>query len=623
MAFPSVPLVRTLILASALLAGGVAAEPVPTTSGPTIVPSAAALADLVSKIPTTHPRLFADAAGFSALNRQIASDPRLAPLAKAARETADRILNEPPLGRLMEGRRLLGTSRKAILRLAALGMAYQLTSDLRYANRGERELLAVCAFSDWNPSHFLDAAEMSLAVAIGYDWLYAGISPEARTTAQQALVDKGLTPSLRKQWWITGTNNWTQVCHGGLIAAALAISDQDPTWVTRIVPRAVQNLPRVMAHSFAPVGSYPEGPGYWEYGTTYNVIAIELLRRVFATDFGLSKERGFLATADYMAHVHGPTDLPFAYGDCGTGAHRVTPAEIWFARELNTPWQLNPQCERGLGGDRMLALGLLWAAGTSPTAKAEARPLDYFGEGNKPIATFRSAWNDRQAAYLAVAAGTPRSSHGHMDQGAFVFDALGVRWAADLGMQNYNQLEQAKVDLWNFSQKSQRWQVLRLNNHGHGTLVINGQLQQVAGFATITDFRGQVADPGCTVDLSSVYAGQAAKVERSFRFPSRREVEVTDRIERLAAAGTVRWQMVTGAKVAIADDRRRATLTQGDKTLELSVDAPANATLVVAPADPVRPFDAPNHGMSILAAEVIAEAGANIDYRVRLIPQAP
>jgi Heparinase II/III-like protein len=616
-------LVRTLMLASAVVAGLTAAEDSVATARIT-VPSPEAMADLVGKIPASHPRLFTDAAGFAVLARQITTDQRLAPLAKVLRTTADRLLTEPPLGREMEGRRLLGTSRKAILRLAALGMAWQVTADPRYASRGERELHAVCGFSDWNPSHFLDVAEMSLAVAIGYDWLYAGLSPASREAACQALIHKGLEPSFGKNLgWIDGTNNWTQVCHGGLIAAALAISDQDPSWATRIVPRALANLPRVMAHSFAPAGSYPEGPGYWAYGTTFNVIAIDLLRRAFATDFGLSQQPGFLATADYMAHVHGPTDLPFDYSDSGSGVHILDPAELWFARELGTGWQLAPESDRHLGNERMLALGLIWAAGTAPAAQIKVRPLDYFGDGDKPIATFRSAWNDRNATYLGVAAGSPHESHGHMDEGSFVFDALGVRWAADLGMQNYNQLEQAKVDLWNFSQKSQRWQVLRLNNHGHGTLVINGQLQQVAGFAKITNFTGQTADPGCTVDLSPVYAGQAATVERSFRLPGRRELEVTDHLERLTAAGTVRWQLVTGTTVVIAPDRRHATLSQGEKHLNLSVEAPATATLVVAPAEPVRPFDAPNPGMSILAAEVTAAAGETIDYRVRLVPQAP
>ena len=42
----------------------------------------------------------------------------------------------------------------------------------RFKERAIRELDAACAMKDWNPSHFLDVAEMATAVAVGYDWLY-------------------------------------------------------------------------------------------------------------------------------------------------------------------------------------------------------------------------------------------------------------------------------------------------------------------------------------------------------------------------------------------------------------------------------------------------------------------
>ena len=62
-----------------------------------------------------------------------------------------------------------------------------------------------------------------------------------------------------------------------------------------------------------------------------------------------------------------------------------------------------------------------------------------------------------------------------MDAGSFVFDALGVRWVQDLGMQEYYSLEKENVDLWNMSQNGQRWNVFRYNNLAHNTLTVNGK----------------------------------------------------------------------------------------------------------------------------------------------------
>ena len=62
---------------------------------------------------------------------------------------------------------MLKTARKMLKRASVLGLAWHLWGDDRYAARGRAELLAVAAFEDWNPHHFLDTAEMAAAVSIG------------------------------------------------------------------------------------------------------------------------------------------------------------------------------------------------------------------------------------------------------------------------------------------------------------------------------------------------------------------------------------------------------------------------------------------------------------------------
>ena len=48
-----------------------------------------------------------------------------------------------------------------------LALAYRLSRDRRFADKAETELIHVCNFSDWDPVHYLDVAEMTTAVAIG------------------------------------------------------------------------------------------------------------------------------------------------------------------------------------------------------------------------------------------------------------------------------------------------------------------------------------------------------------------------------------------------------------------------------------------------------------------------
>jgi hypothetical protein len=45
---------------------------------------------------------------------------------------------------------------------------------IKYFDRAEKELLAFCNLSDWNPSHYIDVAEGK--IAIDYYWFYDRLS---------------------------------------------------------------------------------------------------------------------------------------------------------------------------------------------------------------------------------------------------------------------------------------------------------------------------------------------------------------------------------------------------------------------------------------------------------------
>ena len=121
-----------------------------------------AVATAVSK---GHPRLFATETDFKQLKKDLSKGVLRSMAAKRIVERAEFLLPTEPLARKLVGRRLLDTSRAALYRISTLAMAFRLSGDRRFLDRAVKELRAVCAFSDWNPSHFLDTGEMSLAVA--------------------------------------------------------------------------------------------------------------------------------------------------------------------------------------------------------------------------------------------------------------------------------------------------------------------------------------------------------------------------------------------------------------------------------------------------------------------------
>ena len=136
-----------------------------------------------------HPRLFMTDTDVAKIKAQLESQPSLNAYYNAMLAKADDILDQPPAKRIQTGRRLLGVSRKCLDRIIHLSAAYRFTHKRAYLDRAEKEMLAAAAFSDWNPSHFLDVAEMTAALAIGYDWLYDNLSRTSRQTISNAILN--------------------------------------------------------------------------------------------------------------------------------------------------------------------------------------------------------------------------------------------------------------------------------------------------------------------------------------------------------------------------------------------------------------------------------------------------
>ena len=476
------------------------------------------VAQRLEKMTPTHPRLFLAAGGEAELKQRIAADPLWSSLQAGLLREADRMLATKPVERVLIGRRLLDKSRTALSRVLHLTFAWRLTGERKYFDRARAELVAVAAFPDWNPSHFLDVAEMTSAVAIGYDWLYPALDEPTRAALREAIVQKGLITSRTANAWTRNTNNWNQVCNGGMTIGALAVAESEPALATEMITRALNTVPNAM-HEFSPDGAYPEGPGYWGYGTTFNVLLISALQSALGTDFGLTQQPGFLATADYYLHVIGPTGYYFNYSDCGRGGQGLEPAMFWLAaqrRQSYLLWNDWPKIAganaRRVGSrDRMDPMLLLWMAPTE-TKPTQPPALSWTGRGPTPVAFHRSSWTP-DASYVAIKGGSPSNSHAHMDVGTFVMESDGVRWADDLGSQEYNSLESKGIDLWNRKPNSDRWKVFRIGTSSHNVLMVDGQQQVVDGQAPIV-----VAKTGRTVvDTSGVYQGQLAKAGRGVR----------------------------------------------------------------------------------------------------------
>ena len=586
----------------------------------------------IDKAPTDHPRLLADGDELAALRESVRTDPLRKALADAVVKEADLLQEIPPIERKLQGRRLLGESRRCVKRTIVLAMAYHLTGDAKHARRCEQEMLAVAGFSDWNPSHFLDTAEMTLAMAIGYDWLFDQLSEASREEIRKAIVEKGVSLpfTTRHKSWVKAHNNWGQVCHGGLTAGALAVLEDEKDLAARTVHNALHNVTRAM-HAYEPNGSYPEGPGYWAYGTSYNVVLIALLESVLGSDFGLTKAPGFDLTGQYPALMCGPSRLFFNYADGGSGRGSQS-CLFWFASRFDRPdWLLGERREllddvshvskrtAAGGGGRLLPLALLWMDDVEENPPIRM-PLHWFSESKMPVAVHRSSWTDPNATFVGLKGGSPSDPHGQMDIGSFVLDACGVRWATDLGAEGYHGIESRGMNLWSSRQDSDRWTIFRQMNEGHNTLVIDGQLQNAKGRGPIVQFSDNPDFPHSIVDLSDVYKGQVESIRRGIALVDSNNVLIQDQITGLEPGSRVRWGMITPGSPGKTGSSS-IVLKEKDAQLTMTILSPQPAGWkIIDTAKPRNEWDSPNRGTSMIAFEAVAPESGELTLAVLAEP---
>ncbi len=573
-----------------------------------------------------HPRILLFKGEEEMIKKTVSADTTWQKLQRAVFAECDSLVLKPPVERIQIGRRLLDKSREALRRLFFLSYAYRMTHKPEYAQRAEKEMLAISGFSDWNPSHFLDVAEMTMALAIGYDWLYDNLSENSRSVIKEAILKKGIQPSLdpKNNSWLRAEHNWNQVCNAGMTYGAIAIFEDQPELAKQIINRAIESID-VPMREYAPDGAYPEGYGYWGYGTSFNVMFISAVEKLFGKDFGLISKPGFLKTGSYLENMTGPSGNSFNYSDAGIGGG-LQPAMFWFASRTKDPsllWVersrlMNAQ-GRNFVGNRLLPAIFLWSGGTHINNVKPPTSTMWTGKGKVPVALIRTSWTDPAAIFVGFKGGAANVNHAHMDIGSFVMEADGVRWAMDFGSQEYESLESKGLSIFGRTQDAQRWTIFRYNNFVHNTLTVNNELQKVSGYAPLTSSSAKPDFMSAVTDLTEVYKGSLSKAKRGIAIVDKRYVVVRDEIETGPNETTIRWTLLTPAEVKITG-ANTAELTRNGKKLLLQVQSPAKVAMKTWSTDPPKDYDAPNPGTAMVGFEVTIPANSKTEFSVSLIP---
>jgi len=530
------------------------------------------------------------------LKEKLKTDPIIQNVYKAIKLNAESVLENSiinldiPLEQRSQNNQL-DISRDLLHRINMLAMVYRIEKDPRMLKRINEEVIAACNFPTWNPKHFLDVGEMSLAIALAIDWTAGKLPKSTIDLAKESLIEKGIKPSWpedgKNPGWAYGSNNWNQVCNGGLVAASIAVAELAPELAAKTIRRAIDGMANVL-DEYGPDGVYPEGATYWNYGTSFSVVTAAMFESAFGTDFGMLNYPAFKESAVFRVLSNAPSGMMYNFADCGDNRSNNGDFTLaWFASKTGNKTfyekDLFLKSPEEMGKiSRLAGVSLVWMAQYEEKV-AETVPLAWKGDGANPVVFFTGGENDPNKYYFGGKGGRGTVNHGNMDGGSFIFELNGVRWSIDPGNQGYGPLERAGFDLWSSCQGCDRWKLLTKNNFGHSTISVNNQLHTVDGMAEIVDFKAGV-QPEATINLTPAFAGQLKSAQRRFVKESPTSLLIEDEIEISEQTKLITWQMLTQADIEIT--KGGAVLRQNGQTLKLENLSHPEITVSVISLDP-------------------------------------
>ena len=564
-------------------------------------------------------RIFLPDSTLGELRAAVAADTGLlADYYRGIRTRAEASLDLPTAARLRDGGEMLAVSRTLLRVLSDAALVVLVEGDERYLTVIDRQLTSLAALPDWNPGHFLDAAELSLGVAVALDWVGDRLPPGHRDVAEEALA-RNVLLALEEvdDWWLTSATNWNQVCLTGILAAAYALEERFPNLSREGLELALDHLDYGLA-AYAPDGVQAEGASYWVYGTSFTVLGLELLRQWRGESFGLEAEPGLFESAYFAEAVVGPRGQAYDYGDGElSGVVGGYGTLAWFATELQDRGLLSREgvlreARTRSAAGRLAALRTAWVAAAQRLAgPAPARPLAFVGGGASPVALIRAA--AEPSFFLGVKGGSADVPGGQMDAGSFVFELDGVRWALDGGVRPARSTQTAAPEL---AGGAGRWRYEVDNELGHSTVRVEGLPHRARGFAPlrVDEVSGEVL-----VAMDSVLGPPVREWTRAW-LPRGAGLRLRDEYV-LDSSATVVWQWLTDVRIArrgpgelvlrsVARGPDARLPSPGGRALRLRLSDPAQRFEVV----PLRPRDDPyalsRPGLKRIEVRVAGEAGA-------------
>jgi hypothetical protein len=390
------------------------------------------------------------------------------------------------------------------------------------------------------------------------------ISPETRRLIHENLERRIFQPfrdmvsgKRKKNWWLTGTNNWTAVCLSGVTGAALAVLDSPDDRALFIA--AAEGYSRNFLEGFTDDGYCSEGLGYWNYGFGHFITLSEMIYQATGGKLDLFDNDKVKRAAMFGSKIEIINGVYPAFADCSITARPSSRIMYFVSRRLGLglcKWeQIDPVSSGGSLGECMMYSFENSASRCMPAQNSSQGPGIRSWFENAGILICRPVANSASHLAVALKGGNNAEHHNHNDVGSLVV-VLGDR---PLYLDPGGEVYTART----FS--SRRYESKVLNSFGHPVPLVAGKLQrtgrQAQGRIVSKDFTND-ADT-LVLDISSAYdVPELEKLQRKFVYSRKGSgsLTVTDEVvfSKPCDFGTAlitfdKWKQLSSSSLVIRD----------------------------------------------------------------------
>jgi hypothetical protein len=497
---------------------------------------------------------------------------------------------------------------------------------------------AICEESGWEfPAHHPDLPDVEYPV-VGLFAALTGahlaelvhllgkeLHPLAEKRIRHEVDQRILTPFLTRHdhWWLHPTPghttcNWTAVCSGNVIAAALYL-ERDLARLAEIIARAARSLDDYLA-TFDSEGGSTEGPSYWGFGFGNYVLAAHLLhqrtngRVVFFADDLIRKASVFplraLLSPNRFAN----------FSDCEQDITLPVPLLAFLARHYQQDNLMRlANAQRSVTPHRNHS-PLAWKLRElfwRPDPAFDQMPVpakhDWYPDMMWMIARYNPA--DPDALVVAVKGGHNDEMHNQNDVGNLIVHHHQTALVADIGRGRYTRQY--------FSDR--RYEVFVNTSLAHSLPVPNGCSQPPGEL-----YAAQALDHGATdtadwlsLDLKKAYPPEADLAALTRTVTLHREaphgwVELVDDVTFESTKGTFESVLTTFGDATVEPDRVHI------RADEAALDVFYDPAVVVVRAEIVKDVDLATgpHDITRVIFALVAPA-QNAQVRLRLVIPHP